>query len=280
MTWYQPESKEDKLLLASLEDKYRQCENKYYPVNSDFLDMTQQSLAENNFRMRTSAYCFHGGYVEAERKVMIFLPDYIDPEAARNDFYSVITPEDDPLVLLRVIPTARDATLTHRDYLGALMNLGIKRSKIGDIVVYNNYSDAGNANAGNVTGADIIVLREIADYLSLNYQRVGRCSVNTEILPVTELRWKEPDIREKQINVASMRLDTVAAGVYGCSRSKAVAAIEAGLLFFNGRQILKADYILDAGDTLVWRSKGRVDIVETGNTTHKGRIWLTIRFYI
>lgn len=261
-----PDNKDDKLLLASLEDKLRQCENKYYPTNSDFLDMSQQSLVDNNFRMRTANYCFWGGYVAAERKVIVFLPDYIDAQAARND-YGAIDPEADPLVLLRAVPTAKDAALTHRDYLGALMGLGVKRAKIGDIIV-------------DKAGVDIIILREIADYLLLNYLKVGRYTLHTEILPVREVRYTAPVTQEKQINVASLRLDTVAAGVFGCSRSKAVAAVAAGGVFVNGRQITKPDHMLADGDTLVWRGKGRVDIAEIGGTTQKGRVWLTINRYI
>ena len=253
-------------MLASLEDRFRQCENKYYPTNSDFMDMNQQSLAENNFRMRTAAYCFWGGYAGAERKIMIFLPDYIDIEAARVDLAAAV-PEADPLVLLRAVPTAADAGLSHRDYLGALMGLGISRSKIGDIIV-------------DRSGADIIIMRELADYLLLNYLKVGRYTLQTEILPVQEIRYTAPVTQDKQINVASLRLDTVAAGSFGCSRTKAAAAAESGVLFVNGRQITKTDHLLAAGDTLVWRGKGRIDIVEIGNKTHKGRIWLTISRYV
>ncbi len=261
-----PDNKDDKLLLASLEDRFRQCENKYYPINSDFLDLNQQSLAENSFHMRTSAYCFWGGYAGAERKVMIFLPEYIDVEAARQN-YAETDPEADPLLLLRATPTARDAALSHRDYLGALMGLGVRRSKIGDIIV-------------DKAGADIVILRELADYLLLNYLKVGRYALHTEILPVREIRYTQPVTEDKQLNVASLRLDTVSAGSFGCSRSRAVAAAASGLLFVNGRQIVKPDFLLDAGDTLVWRGKGRIDIVEIGNKTHKGRIWLMISRYV
>ena len=78
------ESKEDKLLLAQLADKQRQCEQRQYPVCSDFLDPRQQALAQAAFAKRV-ACCFWGGYAEAERRLLAFLPDYISQEEAAQD---------------------------------------------------------------------------------------------------------------------------------------------------------------------------------------------------
>jgi RNA-binding protein YlmH len=261
-----PETKEDKLLLSVLADRFRQCEDKMYPVNSDFLDMRQQSLAEEQFLRKTAGYCFWGGYADAERRIMIFLPDYLDWETARAN-YGKLDPEGDPLVVLRACSTAKQTDLSHRDYLGALMSLGINRSKLGDIIVRDN-------------GADIVILRELADYLLLNYERVGRYTLECEILPTSELAGIEATTKELSVNVSSLRLDSVAAAAFGVSRSKTADAISAKLLAVNNLQVTKTDILLSEGDVLTWKGKGKAKLAEVGGKTRKERIWITISKYI
>lgn len=261
-----PESKEDKLLLAQLADRQRQCEQRQYPVCSDFLDPRQQALAQAAFGQR-AACCFWGGYAEAERRLLVFLPDYISQEAAAGDS-SLIWPEDEgPLLVLRARPTARQSNLSHRDYLGALLSLGINRSKLGDLLVQDD-------------AADIIILRELADYLLLNFERAGRFSLTTELLPPSVLRCRQPNVEPVKLNVSSLRLDTVAAAAFGTSRSKAAAAIAARLLAVDGLPQEKPDWLLAEGQHISWQGRGKVRLAEVGGKTRKERIWLVIEKYI
>lgn len=254
------ESKEDKLLLARLADKHQQCEQRQYPVCSDFLDARQQALAAAHFG-RHCTYAFWGGFAEAERRLMVFLPDYLDfADWQQQDAVSA-------LAVLRAAPSARQSNLTHRDYLGALLALGINRSKLGDLLVQPDY-------------ADIIILPELADYLLLNFERAGRCTLQLELLPATVLQNVQPRTETLRLNVSSLRLDAVAAAAFGVSRSKAAAAAIAGLLAVNGLTLLKPDYALDEGMKIAWRGKGLVRLAEIGSKTRKERIWLQIEKYI
>lgn len=260
-----PESKEDKLLLAQLGDKLRQCEQRQYPLCSDFLDPRQQALAAAAFAKK-GACCFWGGYPEAERRVLVFLPDYISQEAAA-DCAGLWEAADCPLQVLRAKPTARQSGLSHRDYLGALLSLGINRGKLGDILVQPEQ-------------ADIVVQRELADYLLLNFERAGRCTLALEILPVSVLHSFAPNLQPVKLNVSSLRLDNVAAAAFGVSRSKAAAAIGARLVAVDGLLQDKPDHLLATGQHIAWQGKGKVRLAEVGGKTRKDRLWLLIEKYI
>lgn len=254
------ESKEDKMLLALLADKQQQCEQRQYPVCSDFLDARQQAMAAAHFGRRF-VYEFWGGFAEAERRLMVFLPDYLDfAEWQRQDAPSA-------LAVLRAAPTNRQNNLSHRDYLGALLALGINRGKLGDLLVQPAY-------------ADIVILPEAADYLLLNFERAGRCTLQLELLPAEVLQNVQPQTESLRLNVSSLRLDAVAAAAFGVSRGKAAAAAEAGLLAVNGLPVLKPDYALAEGVKIAWRGKGLVRLAEIGGKTRKERVWLQIEKYV
>lgn len=254
----QADTKEDKLLLAALADRAEQCRRRQYLTHSDFLDVHQQTLAAASFG---KACCFWGGYAEAERRLLIFLPDYLN----REDFLA--EPEEGVLAVLRARPTAPRAELSHRDYLGALLSLGIKRGKLGDIIVGEGF-------------ADIVILPELADYLLLNFQRAGRYVLELELLPVSELQTHAPKTQETRLNVSSLRLDTVAAAAFGTSRTKASAAITGRLVSVNSLRVEKTDATLAPGDVLAWQGKGKVRLRELDGATRKDRLWLVLDKYI
>lgn len=258
-----PETKEDKLLLAQLADRRKQCEDKLYPTNSAFLDAREQALAAD-FLKQTVHYLFWGGYAEAERRCVVFLPDYL---ADFRENFAEADDELNPLALLRVQPVARETKLTHRDYLGALLALGIKRQTVGDIIVKPD-------------GADIVVLREMANYLTLNFTKAGRHSLNSEVLSTAELVDYAAPTKEFSANVPSLRLDTVAAAAFGVSRSTTADSIKARLLAVNGLQTAKTDLPMKPGDVMTWRGKGKAELVSVDGKSRKDRIFLTIKRYI
>lgn len=257
------ETKEDKLLLALLADRHKQCEDKMYPTNSDFLDAREQALAAEHLHNR-ACFVLWGGYDMAERRCMVFLPDYL---AELQTDFSAADAELNPLAVLRATPVAHQTTLSHRDYLGALLALGIKRQKVGDIIV-------------KPEGADILILRDMADYLQLNFTQVGRHRITTEVLPTAAVSAYEPPTKEFSANVPSLRLDSMAAAAFGVSRSLTAEAVRTRLVAVNGLQITKPDYLLSPGDAVTWRGKGKAVFVSTNGTTRKDRIFITIKRYI
>ena len=252
-------TKEDRMFLASVEDKFRQCAGQYRMTYTGFLDLRARSLAEKLCRELTRGddgvrYGFSGGYDDAERVLAFFLPDYMEePEL--------------PLAVIRAKAPSAGRKLTHRDYLGSLTGLGIKREMIGDILV-------------NDAGADIIIMDDIEDFLLMNYSQAGRVSLELSALPLSELSIPEARTMMIKDTVASLRLDNVISSAFKLSRAKASEAIRSGLVFVNGLQAEKTDMKIDEGDKLVLRGKGKAYLREVGNQTRKDRTYVLIERYI
>jgi RNA-binding protein YlmH len=247
--------KEDDILLAGIEDKIRQCEDHYTATNTTFLDVRQRTLAETKCRQHKGLrHVFYGGYEDAERTVAVFLPDYAELS------------DHDPLALLRITQSGQK-TLTHRDYLGSILGLGIRREIIGDILVRDN-------------GADIVIIKEMGDFLLFNYEKAGRASLKVEVVSIGDILLPEVRFEEKRDTVASLRLDNVVASAFNLSRGKAAEAIERGLVFVNGLETLKADRPIKEGDRLVLRGKGKVLLKAASGATKKDRIPVVILKYL
>lgn len=268
-------------MLSQIEDRIRQCEDHYMITTTGFLDMRQCTLAEGVCRKhRGLRYAFYGGYGDAERRMAVFFPDYVEfPEkdaraAAEGRLdgeqedaavrFFLENPEDDPLTVIRAVAPSGAAVsrkLTHRDYLGSLVGLGLKREMIGDILVRGD-------------GADILAAKEIEEFLLFHYGKAGRASLELSAVPVSQLIVPEGARQEKSDTVASLRLDNVIASVFSTSRSGAADAVRGGLVFVNGLQVQKPDTPVKEGDRLVLRGKGKAVLKEVGGQTRKDRIFV------
>lgn len=259
----------DRLFLAQLEDRLRKSENRYMIVSGDFMDAHQKKLATDFMRQEkipelTAAgegysgtrYIFWGGYEDAERTVPVFVPEYEDMEGVKELLSVVRT---------TVRPGGRK--LTHRDYLGSLMGLGIDREVIGDILVRGEDSQTG-------PGADIVVQAEMADYIAMNYAKAGRTELKTEIIPIDEIDKGSMTMLYKTDTVASLRLDSILASGFSMSRAKAADAIRAGLVAIDGVETLKTDTEVDEGSRISFRGKGRMILEEVGGKSRKGRVFI------
>ncbi|MDD3168051.1 MAG: YlmH/Sll1252 family protein [Eubacteriales bacterium] len=247
--------KEDAILLAGIEDKIRQCLAYDITTNSAFLDMRQRTLAESLCRQQIGLrYCFCGGYEDAERRMAVFFADDAEPD------------EENPMALLR-ITQAGGRPLSHRDYLGALTGLGVKRETIGDILVRDD-------------GADIVIMKDMAEFLLCHYGKAGRTPLKAEIVPIEEIIVPENRFEEKKDTVASLRLDNLIASAFSMSRGKAAETIAGGMVFVNGLQTEKADRQIKEGDKLVLRGKGKALLKTVGNVTKKNRISIVLHKYV
>lgn len=290
--WYNNSmEKEDKILLATIEDKIEQCMRSYTVQTSGFLDLRQKELvsallkgsldvvvlneepdgsiidADTSGSGRIRAF-FYGGYGDAERRIVVMLPDYVQV----HDVIPAISQGNDecdcPLIVLKVgTKGGMSRKLTHRDYLGSILGLGIKREKVGDILVHDD-------------GADIIVLRELGEYLAVNYEKAGRANLSVETADITALDAGSVTIEEKRDTVASLRLDSLVSSAFGISRGKAQEAIKMGLVFVNNAAAAKADMQLEEGDKLVLRSRGKAVLREVSGRSKKDRIYVIFDKYI
>lgn len=252
-------TKEDKMLLANAEDKYDQCSRQYRITYTNFLDLRQRSLIEKYWREMNRSGSdvrleFYGGYDDAERTVAAFLPDYAE----------VI---DCPLCVIRIKTPAGGRKLTHRDYLGSLTGLGLKREMTGDILTVEN-------------GADIIVLEEVKDFILMNYSKAGRATLTPEAVELSELCIPEKKTVTVKDTVASLRLDNVISSAFQLSRAKAAEAIRSGIVFVNSMQCEKPDMQIEEGSKLVLRGKGKAYLRNVGGKTRKDRIYIEIERYL
>ena len=251
----------DELTRAKAEDRIAQCRDGWYVTSTGLLDSHEQAVVQAVTRhgsagVRTLMY---GGYEGAERRMLVCVPADIpmsDEEAVSG-----------LLEVLRVEKPAISRELSHRDYLGSMLGLGIDRSVTGDILVRDD-------------GADIIIMPEIAEFLLREYRQVGRTVVKVSTAPIDELII--PDARTEVIKdtVPSLRLDCVLSSAFRISRAKAAEAIRAGIVSVDHIECLKTDFKVEEGAILVLKGKGKAVLKEIGGESKKSRLWIKIERYI
>lgn len=253
---------EDRLLIAKVLDKLQYTESKNKITNTQFLDMHQKNIVQKVLNSIQGAnYCFFGGSKQAEREILILYPLKFSTEIVERNYNNIMG------IVEIILPNELQGKYLHRDYLGGLMKLGIKREKIGDIIVFNE-------------GAHIIVLNEIIDFVRENIASLTRFSKATiNVKKIEELRNPEIYIEEIRIIVASLRLDNIVSELAKVSRTKAEEIIKEQRVFVNFENIVKDSKILKENDIITIRGKGRFKIIEVAGNTRKGRFILKIEKY-
>ena len=265
----------DELLIARLEDKIQQAADNYMMTAGDFLDMHQRKVAQDYCKSRKLPvrWLFYGGYEEAERCMPVFLPDYIDVPAVDENGNMTVPGEIAELVKgIRVSVPKGGRALTHRDYLGSLLALGLDREVTGDILVRQPDEKTGG-------GADIIVETGVAEFIEMNYDKAGRANLSVTVLPVEKLDMGTQNIVSKHDTVASLRLDNVVSSAFALSRAKAAEAIRRGIVSVNSVEALKVDQEVSEGDRIVLRGKGKAVLTEAGGRSRKDRIIVNFSIY-
>lgn len=251
------QSSEDKLLLAKLWDKINAGMRKNIPANTGFLSPREQELARFLFGQPEGLYAF-GGYPEAERKMLVYLPEYLT-EAS-------LWEEDSPCVCLRAAFFLGDSP-NHRDFLGALMGAGIARETVGDICVSKGR-------------CDFFVTAEIAPYILQNFTSAGRVRLHLEQIPLSEADLPGPEIKEIRDTLASLRLDSVIASGFRIGRGLAAQYISAGKAAIDGLPCEKPDKAVTEGVKISVRGLGKMKLAAVNGKTKKDRISVVIHRYV
>lgn len=249
---------EDRLTLAKVLDKAGQARDRNIPAATDFLSPRQRAQALDLLRLAgvpETAYVSQGGYEGAERQVLLFLPDWLEPESAES-----------PIRCLRA-SFREDETPTHRDFLGSLMGMGVVREKVGDILVSSG-------------SADLLVLEGVADFLLQSWSSAGRTKLTVTAIEPDNLHIPTVQRREVRDTVSSLRLDAVTSSGFRLARGKAAALIESGRVQLNWRECVKPDKLLEAGDVVSARGFGKFELAEVGGLTRKGRISIVLQVYV
>ena len=228
---------------------------------SDFLDLNElhmlHSLPKNESGVKVETF---GGYALAERQMAAFLPDALSYLMEEILSY--------PIVCLKMQPLSLKFSekLSHRDYLGALLNLGLERSMLGDLLI-------------DETGAYCFCKETMAGFIQDNLTRVRHTAVLTvQVMEMEEL--PQPKFREIQGTVPSIRLDVLIALAFGESRSRITPFIEGGKVFVNGRQITSNGYTPREKDLISVRQKGRFIYEQILTQTKKGRYRVSVKRYL
>ena len=248
---------EDRLLLAKLWDKINTGLRRNIPANTCFLSPREQEMARYLFGDVEGLTAF-GGYEEAERKMLVFLPEYLD--------VSALSEEDSPLVCLRCTFYEGDSP-SHRDFLGALMGAGIGRETVGDICVGKG-------------SCDFFVATEIAPYILQNFTSAGRTKLRIQAIPLNGAQIPEPEVKEIRDTLASLRLDSVISSGFRIGRSLAAQHVSAGKAAINGLPCEKPDRTVTEGTAISVRGLGKIKLYSVNGQTKKGRISVVIHRYV
>jgi len=239
-------------ICERIEDLAKECERKNRITFSSFLTPTEQVEIE---QLHYSNLYFYGGLDSAERKRAFFLPDYIDKDDYDfSQFICVFTSK------------IQFAKLSHRDFLGAILNTGIKRECVGDIYVHDDE-------------VYFVVTKEIASYISLNLTKVGRMGVDLREIGVDRIRCNEPVYEERSFTVNSSRLDSVAAGLFQVSREDMVKKIKLGVVMLNYLPCMESSKEVKEGDIVSVRGLGKAEVVVFGGVSRSGRVFVNGRRY-
>ena len=255
-------SVENEKEIQQLKNRIRELADKSYNQNqytfTGFLGLAEQdALWQVEREVKFAGITLYGGREEAERKILRFGSE---AELGYEQPF--------PICCIRIRPlSAKFADkLSHRDYLGALMNLGIERCKIGDIIAEDHK-------------ALIFVKEEMAEYVTDNLTQIRHTHVKATIGTGVQVDY-EPRYEELKGTVSSIRLDSVLALAYPLSRSKITSQIEAGKVFVNGKLITSNGYRLKENDIISVRKMGRIAYNGILSETKKGRYMISVRKYI
>ena len=224
---------------------------------SDFLNLNEQNIVNNrkNQIPGVMTECF-GGYEQAERQMIAFHPDAL---AFTWEY---------PIDCLKIEPKSLKFSeeLTHRDYLGSLLNLGVDRTMIGDILVQEK-------------AAWFFCNKKMTDFFLKNLCRVRHTNI---LITVVDKQEELPAPKMETIHgtCASVRLDSLIALAFKASRSSMVSYIEGGQVFVNGKLITSNGYEPREGDIISVRGKGRFIYDGTSHQTRKGRSSIQLSLYI
>lgn len=249
------QNKDEKLVISKIIDTVLSAEKTNYVKCSKFLNGREQHLAQIVFNSHKSIYKFYGGYNDFERAIAICYSDeiYVDTYI--------------PPVKIVEIRLKDGDKLNHRDYLGALMGLGIKREMIGDIIADQN-------------GAKLFVLEEIAEYLKAQITKIGKYNVSVYVYNVGEIIVPEKQFKEISFTVSSLRIDGIIAGSTGVSRSEAASLVNSGRVTLNWENVVSVSKQVSENQIISIKGHGRFKIKSVGGTTKKGRIFITVQKFI
>ena len=245
---------DEKLAAAKAIDKLEIARKTFSPEFTIFMD-PYKAYSIKDMLLNNDCYVMvYGGYDESERLKLGFFPEFTEPD--KSAF---------PISCVEISYNPHySRTLSHRDFLGSILGLGITRDKTGDIVIEEDR-------------AVVFTDSDIADYVVVNLEKVARTKVKTRLISNYTPKIKEA--LEKRLTVASMRIDAVLSGALNISRGRASELIKGEKAFVNWKKENSVSRIVKEDDVITLRGMGRVKINEVVGTTKKDRVLINISVY-
>lgn len=224
---------------------------------TDFLTMDEMTALHECVKDLYGKFTLFGGYDEAERCMARF-----------GSYEQTGYEQDFPIVCVRISPLQQKfaQALNHRDFLGSLMNLGIERSKLGDIVIKDD-------------SAYVFAMDTIANLICNELTRVKNTSVMGKIIEDAG-DIPRPQLMDVKIQIKSERLDAVIAKTYNLSRSQSAELFAAQKVFVGGRLTENESYVPKPGDVISLRGFGKFRYEGVEGTSRKGNLYAAIKKYV
>ncbi|MCC8192502.1 MAG: YlmH/Sll1252 family protein [Ruminococcus sp.] len=244
-------SDEDEIFVRRVCDIARRAEERYTPCFSHFLDSRQRSLASEVLAsLKCNNYAFFGGYEDASRVKLGVFPEYEEPDTQAFDICGF------------TFSYRSEDKLTHRDFLGSLMSLDIKRDTIGDIIVGD--------------GKSVVYADKNVGYLILHdIKKIGRTGVKVSEGADSAVRSTQT-FTEIKGTVSSLRLDCIVALALGISREKSLNLVKNTGVSIDYRLINSPSFMIDEGQTFSIRGYGKYTFVKNCGFTRKNRVTVII----
>ena len=245
---------------------------------SSFLNIREQKLVKTAL-LSDGSFCFafYGGFKDAERRVLVCFPEYVmysmllEPgciDTSDKAVFDLCKESCADSIRLLNVSCSDFVKLTHRDYMGAILSLGIERSAIGDIIVHSEHD------------AYIFVSDKLAQFIIDNLTSVGRTPVKVRLLGNdTAVNLKHNTVASQAV-ASSLRFDCVVSAITGISREKSKTLIGQGLAELNYYSKASPDDTVSDGDIISVRGHGKYKIADTNATTSKGKNRITVLKYI
>ncbi|RLK62949.1 RNA-binding protein [Atopobacter sp. AH10] len=244
---------EEEIFLDRIDELRGQVLDRYAPVLTGFLDPRQQFIARSIIGYDGEVrLAFEGGYNDSERKRAILFPSYFRPET-----------EDYQLNLLDISYAKKFGELSHPQILGALLNTGIDRKYIGDIL-----SDGENWQ--------IVIDQTICPFVMQEATKIGKMKVKYAIRPLTEVILPKDFWELIEVTVTSLRLDSVISAGFHVSRQRAKNLVQQGKVRVNWMETERVDAMLALMDIVSIRGLGRLQLRQIRGRSKKDRIHITL----
>lgn len=249
---YTSDKEGEELILSRLGDLKVRCERQGRPCFLGFLDEFQQKVCRDAMKNSSLFHRFFGGYEDAERLFLGVSPREED-----------LTDEDYPIACVQVRFRPQDG-LTHRDFLGSVMGLSLKREAVGDILVEEGL-------------ARLYLSRTVMEAVLSQLTKVGRARVSCQEVPLGGTGTRQYEALSGSLS--SLRLDCAAAFLANLSRSAAARLISGGLVAVDGQTVLDQTRVIKPGEKISIRGSGKFLFDGTEGTSRKGRLRVLFRKY-